>query len=209
MLEEDWWPFCFLAQNDYDVDITYPIVIQCLKWRKSFCVQRIRILELKPLLEKSAIYMYGRDLNSFPILWFKMNRIKVDEANAEELFIYWLERYRTSAKREYPVTLLFDMSGTGLQNLSLEFVRFILHAFKYYYPCCLGLLLVYENPTILSASWRLVKSWMDTMMQPPLKHVTRESIGNYISSYYVPIEMGGKVSRFIYQASFDVYSESW
>ncbi|EJW70678.1 hypothetical protein WUBG_18415, partial [Wuchereria bancrofti] len=35
---EDWWPLSFLLAYHYDVDVTYSVIVECLKWRRSFCV---------------------------------------------------------------------------------------------------------------------------------------------------------------------------
>ncbi|VDM26251.1 unnamed protein product [Toxocara canis] len=72
-------------------------------------------------------------------------------------------------------------------------MKFLLRAFKYYYPCCLASLLVFENPTVLNASWKLVRSWMDAEMQHIFHHVTRASLPDLVPFECLPLHMGGKV----------------
>ena len=36
----DWWLNAFLLAYDYDIDVAYAVVLECLKWRHNFDVER-------------------------------------------------------------------------------------------------------------------------------------------------------------------------
>ena len=45
--------------------------------------------------------------------------------------------------------MIFDMTGSGLAQMDMELMRFIVSCFKLYFPDLLGFLLVYNMPWIL------------------------------------------------------------
>uniref|UniRef100_A0A0N4V5G0 CRAL-TRIO domain-containing protein n=1 Tax=Enterobius vermicularis TaxID=51028 RepID=A0A0N4V5G0_ENTVE len=192
---EDWWPLSFLSLNDYDVNITYSVFLECLKWRKSFNIHNISLLELRSLFMKKAMYLHGEDLQGRRILWINLKQIEATERNFTKLLIYWLERNATETCGA-PLQFLFDMSGSGLQNLEVEAVKFALHACKYYFPGCMGGLLVYECPPIFDALCKLVLSWIDIRAHCRLRRITRDTVTKYVSPENLPFHMGGKVWYF-------------
>ncbi|VDM51598.1 unnamed protein product [Angiostrongylus costaricensis] len=47
------------------------------------------------------------------------------------------------------------------------------------------------SPSMLSASWKVVKSWLDPS-HPQLHHVTKETMSQFVDSRNVPLHMGGE-----------------
>ncbi len=76
----------------------------------------------------------------------------------------------------------------------MELIRFLLHCLKYYYPCMLAYLLVFEIPWILNAAWKLVRSWLDPVAQKKIIFVNQNSVQQYIPVEELPKHMGGNVS---------------
>lgn len=188
---EDWWPRAFLSAYHNDVDVTYAVIIECLKWRNSFGVNNISLLELKPLLDKGLAYIHGKDCNGSSILWINMRQHIIGQRNTDKLIIYWLERH-TMELQAAPITMLFDMSSCSLQNMDLDLIKFILRSCKYYYPSSLTSLLIFETPSLLKASWMLLRTWMSPEMQHLLQQVERSSLSGFIPSLYIPVHYGGK-----------------
>ncbi|VDM10627.1 unnamed protein product [Wuchereria bancrofti] len=192
---EDWWPLSFLLAYHYDVDVTYSVIVECLKWRRSFCVDSktvyISLLELKPLLDRGLAYIHGKDCNGSSILWINMRQHVIGQQNSDKLIIYWLERH-TMELQAAPITLLFDMSLCCLQNMDLDLIKFIIRSCKYYYPNCLTSLLIFENPGLLKASWILLRTWMSPEMQRLLQYVKRSSLSAHVPLPYIPKRYGGQ-----------------
>ncbi|VIO91288.1 Uncharacterized protein BM_BM1766 [Brugia malayi] len=188
---EDWWPLSFLLAYHYDVDVTYSVIVECLKWRRSFCVDNISLLELKPLLDRGLAYIHGKDCNGSSILWINMRQHVIGQQNSDKLIIYWLERH-TMELQAAPITLLFDMSLCCLQNMDLDLIKFIIRSCKYYYPSCLTSLLIFENPGLLKASWILLRTWMSPEMQRLLQYVKRSSLSAHVPLPYIPKRYGGQ-----------------
>ncbi|CAB3401435.1 unnamed protein product [Caenorhabditis bovis] len=191
---EDWWLNQFLYTVDYDVDIAYAIVLECLKWRKSFDVERISLLQLKPLLDNQLMYLHGKDLQNRYMLWINMKHYRNGDDNFERLFCFWLERHYMENRGTQPMTLFIDMSGTGLKNMSFDAMKFIIHSNRYYYPNAIESILVFDNPSILNASWKVIGSWLDSssnIRNDLLTFVTKASVSHYVPKTYLQQHHGG------------------
>ena len=55
--------------------------------------------------------------------------------------------------REEPnkqISLVFDCAGSGVKNIDLDNMQFMINAFKDDYPWCLNYILVYEMPWVMN-----------------------------------------------------------
>ncbi|RCN30005.1 CRAL/TRIO domain protein [Ancylostoma caninum] len=216
---EDWWLSTFLRAHNYDVDVTYAVIAECVQWRNNFQVESefllslcseqnkdnkiknisdritsrtidISILGIKPLLDRQVVYLHGKDLSDFSILWINLAQYRPGDTGFENVFVFWLERHTMETKGQ-PLTILLDMTSTSMKNMDFNIFKFMLHALKYYYPSIVQDMLVFESPTMLNASWRVVKSWLDPA-HPQIHQVTRQSISQFVDSKYLPVHMGGE-----------------
>ncbi|KIH59742.1 hypothetical protein ANCDUO_10016 [Ancylostoma duodenale] len=215
---EDWWLSTFLRAHNYDVDVTYAVIAECVQWRNNFQVENISILGIKPLLDRQVVYLHGKDLSDFSILWINLAQYRPGDTGFENVFVFWLERHTMETKGQ-PLTILLDMTSTSMKNMDFNIFKFMLHALKYYYPSIVQDMLVFESPTMLNASWRsllsaeqtavpansvklfgkpspkrlekVVKSWLDPA-HPQIHQVTRQSISQFVDSKYLPVHMGGE-----------------
>ena len=57
--------------------------------------------------------------------------------------------------REEPdkqMTLVFDCAGSGMKNIDLDNMQFMINSFKEDYPWCLNYILVYEMPWVMNGT---------------------------------------------------------
>ena len=94
----------------------------------------------------------NRDIDGKKILIFKTalyTRGSVNVENMKKNLIYYVERlYRESDMDQ--ITAFFDMENSGMSNMDLDYTRYIINLFKYYYPNSLNYILVYELPWVLT-----------------------------------------------------------
>ncbi|CAI2348155.1 unnamed protein product [Caenorhabditis sp. 36 PRJEB53466] len=192
---EDWWLDRFLNSVNYDVDIAYAIILECLKWRRNFEVDRISLLSLKPLLDNQLMYLHEKDLQNRHILWIMMSKYKNGDDGFEKLFTFWMERHYMEYSGCQLLTVFIDMSGTGLKNMSFDAMKFIIHSSKYYYPNAIDAILIFENPSILNASWKVIGSWLEssaaTQRHDLLTFVTKLSVTHYVPKSHLLEHQGG------------------
>lgn len=203
---DDSWLNQFIQRCDSDLDVALPILVECLKWRQDFGVNNLSILRLKPYFERQVMYIRGFDVDEKPILWFHIRNHRKDNPpkDSQALLVYWLEKHNRE-QGDTPLVIVFDMTNSGLQNMDLELIKFLLHCLKFYYPQMLAYLLVYEIPWILNAAWKLVRSWLDPVAQKKIIFVNQGSVQQYIGADELPTCMGGDVD---YTFTMDQLSDS-
>ncbi|CAJ0942176.1 unnamed protein product, partial [Mesorhabditis belari] len=186
---EDVLLFSFLHAFDGDVDVVFAVVLEWLKWRHQFDVEHLSMLSLKPLFDRRFMYVHGKDVEGNPILWIQMREHRPGDRVSEQLFVYWLERHYF-ATRGSPLTLVVDMTGCSVKNMDFDLFKFILHALKFYYPLCVQDIIIFDSPSILNASWKVIRSWLGAG-HPQIHQVARESVQQYIPYTNLPVHMGG------------------
>ncbi|KAF7110899.1 hypothetical protein CFC21_110967 [Triticum aestivum] len=133
------------------------------------------VLEVKERLEREHPGLptgrSGRDDDEM-ILWFLKDRkfavdeavsklakaIKQDPLENEKLCAFLVEK----ALRNLPMGTdnilgIFDLRGFGVENGDLQFLKFLIDVFYYYYPKRLGEVLFVDAPFVFQPMWQLVK----------------------------------------------------
>ncbi|KAI6215931.1 Major sperm protein [Aphelenchoides besseyi] len=203
---EDYWLESFLVSRNYDLDIASAVFFECLKFRQNFGVQTIGFLELRTALELSFIYFRGNDLEGNRLrkqrnrsncqqnykisVWINFKNFD-ETANFSRLLIYWLERHVTDTENQ-PVAVFLNFSDASAQNMDDQYLKFMFHSFKYYYPNSLKRIYVYEIPNKLSASWRLIRQHMDQQTSESLINLSSRNITAFVPMQYIPKIMGGE-----------------
>ena len=53
------------------------------------------------------------------------------------------------------ITVYFDMTNTGMKNMDMDLIQYMIHLFKSYYPWFLNYIIVFEMPWLLSGKMML------------------------------------------------------
>ncbi|XP_061164745.1 motile sperm domain-containing protein 2-like [Saccostrea echinata] len=167
---------------------------EALKWRKEIGARDISESSFpREFWEIGAMYFHGTDKEGRKIIWLKISMHKKDPnmlPMIKKYFAYCFETtYNESPEDE--IVMLFDMTNTGLSNLDMEMIKFVITSFKIYYPTLLGYLLIYEMPWLFNAAWKIVKTWLSAEAQKKLKFVSKNDIQEYIDRENLPEHMGG------------------
>lgn len=176
------------------MDDTLKMIDESFQFRKEFSVHDLSESSLpKWTFETGAVYLHGYDKEGNKIFWFRVKlHIKDTKTTLErkKYVAFWLERY---SKREQgkPLTVVFDLTETGLSNVDMDFVRFIINCFKIYYPKYLSKMVIYEMPWIMNAAWKIVKTWLGPDALNLLKFASKTDVQEYINIEYLPAHMGG------------------
>ncbi|MBN3303085.1 MSPD2 protein, partial [Amia calva] len=170
------------------------MIDESFQWRKEFQVNDLTESSIpKWMFETGAVYLHGYDKEGNKLFWFKV-KLHVKDAKSvidkKKYVAFWLERY---AKREpgMPLTVVFDMSESGLSNIDMDFVKYIINCFKVYYPKFLSKMIMYEMPWIMNAAWKIVKTWLGPEAINMLKFVSKNEVQEFIGAEYLPTYMGG------------------
>ncbi|XP_048191931.1 motile sperm domain-containing protein 2 isoform X2 [Perognathus longimembris pacificus] len=192
--QDDNWVESYLNWRHNVVDETVKMLDESFQWRKEFSVNDLSESSIpRWLLEMGGIYLHGYDKEGNKLFWIRVKYHVKDQKtimDKKKLIAFWLERY---AKRENgkPVTVMFDLSETGLNSIDMDFVRFIINCFKVYYPKYLSKIVIFDMPWIMNAAFKIVKSWLGPEAVSLLKFTGKHDIQDYVSVEYLPPHMGG------------------
>ncbi|XP_032242168.2 motile sperm domain-containing protein 2 [Nematostella vectensis] len=192
--QDDLWLRCFIRARSQDVDKALEALVFCLEWRKTFGLNDITEDNLnRKLFESGFLFPHNIDKDGNTIVLFVGRNHKKDPQQHHEMkrfLVFLLEKHR----KMYPsrkINLLFDMQETGLANMDMEFVKFIITCFTNYYPNTLSWLLVIELPWILTAAWKIVKTWLSPNAVRIIKFVSKDALHEYIDREQLLTSLGG------------------
>ncbi|PAA87891.1 hypothetical protein BOX15_Mlig001845g2 [Macrostomum lignano] len=196
LMSDDAYCNCFAgAARAGNLEARLQLAEACLRWRCQDQISGLTEADF-PLeaLQKGSVFFHSEDREGHPILYFRIQdsgKTSPDELLQIRQFIGWLLDSRHRRQPEQKVSLLFDMTNAGVANLNLDLVRFVVRAFQVYYPGLLGYLFVYEMPWVLTAAWKVIRSWLDKEAQKRIIFLKRSNVQEYIAPDKLWVHMGG------------------
>lgn len=125
------------------------------QWRLSYGANELNENNLREeYLNDGLIFCHNHDIDGKPLLILttrQHTRGSKDLNEVLRVLIYWIERIHRETDMDQ-ITLFFDMNGTGLFNMDLEFVERMIEPFKLYYPNALNYILVFEMAWVLNGT---------------------------------------------------------
>ncbi|UJR26065.1 hypothetical protein I4U23_007411 [Adineta vaga] len=143
--------------------------------------------------DRHAIFLQNHDMNNLPLLYFVIrvfHKGHEDNEAVKRFITYNFEEYlRTHPGRR--LVILFDLREIGLGHIDYDLVKYIINSLTHYYPGLLAYMLIYKQPFILQAAWRLIRSWLPTETRNSVKFIDEKTIVQYVSLDQLPKDMGG------------------
>jgi len=138
--------------HDLDMEASFNKLWETCVWRQSYGANDLEPSQLnQEYLNEGSIFVHSNDVDGKPLLIFRV-KLHSKSKNLDELIrivVYWVERTQRQ-QHLTQLTIFFDMAGTGLATMDLDFVRRIVETFKLYYPNTLNYILVYELAWVLN-----------------------------------------------------------
>jgi len=146
---------------DLDMETSFNSLWETCILRQSTGANDIDESELnQEYLKEGSVFVHNTDVDGKPLLVFRV-KMHSKSKNLDELIrivVYWVERTQRE-QHLTQLTIFFDMSGTSLASMDLEFVKRIVETFKQYYPNSLNYILVYELGWVLNGNYHLWESF--------------------------------------------------
>ncbi|MEQ2169147.1 Motile sperm domain-containing protein 2, partial [Goodea atripinnis] len=184
----------YLTWRLYVVDDALKMIDESLLWRKEFGINDVSESTIpRWMFETGAVYLHGYDKEGNKLFWFKV-KLHIKDAKSvvdkKKYVAFWLERY---AKKEpgMPLTVVFDMTDSGISNIDMDFVKYVINCFKVYYPKFLSKMVIVDMPWIMNAAWKIVKSWLGPEAVAKLKFASKAEVQTFIGPEYLPPHLGG------------------
>ncbi|CAH0547264.1 unnamed protein product [Brassicogethes aeneus] len=177
------WLERFLKHNEGNQKQTIGMMWECLKWRKDFNTNEISEDNIKKeILVQGGFFPHGKDKDGCTIFVFKCIKHKKGVNDLDEIkrcVIYWFERLERE-KHGNPISIFFDMEGCGLGNMDMDLTKYLIGLFKTYYPFFLNYILIFEMPWVLSAAFKIIKSWLPEKAIEKIKFLSKKDIFTYV-----------------------------
>jgi len=166
------------------VDEAVNMIIETFKWRKKFGVDEISIDTInKEFFKKGALYTHNRDKDGKILFIFEVRNHVRGVENMDELkkfFVYLMEKIDRDEEGEKKFSLLFNCNGSGLKNVDMIFIAFIINCFKFYYPYMVNYILILDIPMIMNVAWMVVKNLLPSHEEGMVNFVTRRNISEFL-----------------------------
>ncbi len=130
------------------------MIVSTFKYRKQIGLRDLKAEDMNDeLKERGELFIHGHDKDGCPLLVFRVkNHYKAKHLvePGHKYFMYHTER----VEREEPnkkMTLVMDCASSGVKNIDMDAMQFMIGAFKEYLPWSLNYILVFEMPWIMNS----------------------------------------------------------
>jgi len=191
---EDRAVLAYLKNTRFDLERALNMMVESLKWRKSFEVNDLTRDKLHPdVLVDPYLFFAGKGKSGDPILIFELKTHKKNNPLADELkkMLCYLIEHREGAKDYRKLIMVFNMSGCGFGNIDYDFIKFLISLLTEYYPDILDHLLIFEMPRLLSAAWTIIRNMLDEDSRDAIKFVNKTEILEYADKDNLIPSLGG------------------
>ncbi|XP_052144445.1 uncharacterized protein LOC127763704 [Oryza glaberrima] len=152
----------FLKDRKLSVDETVSKLTKAIKWRQDFQVSELSEESVKGLYQTGKAYVHDSfDIYGRPVLVVVASKhfpSKQDPVENEKLCAFLVEKALSRLPLGTENILgIFDLRGFQVENGDLQFLKFLIDVFYYYYPKRLGQVLFVDAPFVFQPMWQLVK----------------------------------------------------
>jgi len=189
----------FLRARKWKVDDAYEMLTETLKFRTSFqdkFVDDITVDSVPNEIKNGKSFFHGVDKANRPICIVRVKNhdpAKIEQKEGQRFSLFMMEYGRTLLTPPVEtVTLLFDMTDSGMKNMDLKSLQFTIQSLQNHYPESLGKVLIYNAPWFVHGIWKAVKPWLDTVTAAKVFFIDKKCIKDYIGEDNLLTEYGGK-----------------
>ncbi|XP_043514882.1 motile sperm domain-containing protein 2-like isoform X2 [Frieseomelitta varia] len=164
---------------------------------------------IKEYLNSELCFIHGKDRDGktmFIIRCKLHTKGSKDFSQLQKLVVYWFERLERQTNGNQ-ISLFFDMSDTGILNMDMEFIKYLINLCKNYYPNFLNYIIIFEMPWILNTGFKIIKSWLPPKAIPKIKFVQKNNIHEFVEPNDILTCWGGSneyVFKFVSEAQNSV-----
>ncbi|XP_054012731.1 motile sperm domain-containing protein 2-like [Hylaeus anthracinus] len=182
IMENDWLRR-FLEHNECNMIDSLNMLWETCTWRRKFEVHEITEETVKrEYLEDGICFIHGKDREGKALFIIRCKlhtRGSKDFNEVRRVIVYWFERLERQTNGDQ-FSLFFDMADTGIMNMDMELVKYLISLCKNYYPNFLNYIIIFELPWLLNATFKIIKSWLPPKALPKMKFIHRSTIHTFV-----------------------------
>ncbi|KAJ1512272.1 hypothetical protein HMI54_009862 [Coelomomyces lativittatus] len=182
----------FLRARKFNLEKALIMLLNTLCWRLHYDVQKVLEEGEKNLSSthfNGRNYHFGFDKVGRPVSYIHAKHHVRGEQSVQQMehfTLYMIETGRLLMKAPVEkVTLVFDLSGLTLKNLDFQLIQFLVTTLQSYYPESLGCCLIVSAPFLFQGAWKVIKGWLDPVVQAKVVFCKPSELSTYIDPMYL------------------------
>ncbi|KAG9392945.1 CRAL/TRIO domain [Carpediemonas membranifera] len=151
----------FLREHNYDLDATARSLVEFIRWRQAWAIDRLSVKHVAPALEALNIIPLGRTKQGLPAVYVRYQKTLPPDLEVISALAYWLEQYdREHAQSMLPMCFVIDLKGFDLRASRRIKMGKAHQRLLSFYPGRIGPSWIFRTNTVFRMIWRLVTPWV-------------------------------------------------
>lgn len=194
-LNSDWTVTRFLLRKKDNVEDAAQMMINCAKWRHRLGMPRWKDEDFpKEFYNLGGVFPYAPDLLGNTVIYVRAKLYDKKLSCIQELFQHYIIHIANRVDNERDGrgwSIIFDCSGTGMANMDVNMLLFMLNEVIPHLPKGLNYVLIYELPWLLSKIVNTTIACLPSEYKKLAKTASKKDIHNWVSKEALPDFMGG------------------
>lgn len=194
-MSSDWTVTRFLLRKKDNVEDAAKMIIGCARWRHKLGMPRWKDEDFpKEFYNLGGVFPYAPDLLGNTTIYVRAKLYDKKLSCIQELFRHYIIHIANRVDNERDGrgwSIIFDCSGTGMANMDVNMLIFMLNDVIPHLPKGLNYVLIYELPWLLSKIVNTTIACLPSEYKKLAKTVSKKDIHNWVAKESLPDFMGG------------------
>lgn len=194
-MNSDWTVTRFLLRKKDDPEEAADMMVSCARWRHKLGMPRWKDEDFpREFYNLGGVFPYESDLLGNTMIYVRAKLYDKKLSCIQELFQHYIIHIANRVDEERDGrgwAMVFDCSGTGMANLDVNMLLFMLNEVIPHLPKGLNYVLIYELPWLLSKIVNTTIACLPGEYKKLAKTASKKDIHNWIAKEALPDFMGG------------------
>lgn len=194
-MASDWTVTRFLLRKKDDIENAAQMMISCGKWRHKLGMPRWKDEDFpREFWNLGGVFPYAPDLLGNTVIYVRAKLYDKKLTCIQELFQHYIIHIANRVDNERDGrgwSIIFDCSGTGMANMDVNMLLFMLNEVIPHLPKGLNYCLIYELPWLLSKIVNTTIACLPSEYKKLAKTASKKDIHNWVAKDALPDFLGG------------------
>lgn len=194
-MKSDWTVTRFLLRKKDNIEDAGQMMINCGRWRHKLGMPRWKDEDFpREFYNLGGVFPYAPDLLGNTVIYVRAKLYDKKLSCIQELFQHYIIHIANRVDNERDGrgwSIVFDCSGTGMANMDVNMLLFMLNDVIPNLPKGLNYVLIYELPWLLSKIVNTTIACLPGEYKKLAKTASKKDIHNWIAKEALPDFMGG------------------
>ena len=191
----DWTVTRFLMRKKDNIEEAAKMMIGCARWRHKLGMPRWKDEDFPvEFYNIGGVFPYASDLLGNTMIYVRAKLYDKKLTCIQELFQHYIIHIANRVDNERDGrgwSIIFDCAGTGMANMDVNMLLFMLNEVIPHLPKGLNYVLIYELPWLLSKIVNTTIACLPSEYKKLVKTASKKDIHNWVAKDAMPDFMGG------------------